>query len=74
MISVDMDTKDSVIIIVDDGHRTTLTLAPQDGADLLNQLTEYYGVMEWGQGTDEKPDKKGLLARLRARFNLGGKA
>lgn len=70
MITVDMDTTDSVIIVVDDGHRTTLTLAHQDGADLLNQLNEYYGRQEWGQGTDEKPDKKGLIARLRARFGL----
>jgi hypothetical protein len=68
MISVDHDEQRALVIAVDDGHRTTLTLAHQDGVLLLQHLTEYYGRIEYGHGTDEPADKKGLLARLLARF------
>jgi hypothetical protein len=67
MITVDMDESRAVVIAVDDGHRTTLTLQHQDGVELLQHLTEYYGRLEYGQG-DITPDKPGLLARLKKRF------
>jgi hypothetical protein len=68
MITVDMDEQRALVIAVDDGHRTTLSLAHQDGVELLQAMQEYYGRLEYGHGTDTPADKKGLLARLRERF------
>lgn len=64
MISVDFEERSALIIAVEDGHRTTITLAHQDGVILLQKLTEYYGQLEFGQGTDERPVQKGFISRL----------
>lgn len=71
MIEVDMDETRQLLIIADGvGTRTTLTIPHQDGFELLKQLTEYYGRLEFGH-SDETPTKQGLMARLLKRFTRG---
>ncbi len=66
-VEIDHTERRALVIAVDDGHRTTITLQHQDGVELFKQIQEYYGRLEFGQG-DETPDKKGLLARMIAKF------
>lgn len=68
MLKIDMEETRHLMLIIDDGHRTTVTLAHQDGIKLFQDIQEYYGRLQYGHGTDEKPTSKGLLARLKERF------
>lgn len=69
MLEVDMDEKRALVIAIDDGHRTTLSLQHEDGLELWRLLKEYYGQLHYGQGTDETPQEKGLFEKLLARFS-----
>lgn len=65
MIEVDLDEQRHLVIAVDGvGTRTVISLPHEDGHQLLHQLTEYYGRIEFGQGTDEQATKPGLMARI----------
>lgn len=68
MITIDYEEKRVLIIAVDDGHRTTLSLQHQDGLELWKQIKEYYGILEYGQGTDDKATEKGLFERIKNRL------
>lgn len=69
MIEVDKDEHRHCVIVVDGvGTRTVLSIPHADGVELLKQLTEFYGQIEYGHGTDETPKQEGLLARLFKRF------
>jgi len=68
VITVDHDESRMLVIAAEDGHRTTLTLGHEDGVQLLQELTEYYGRLEYGHGTDEQAKRKGLLEKLIDRF------
>lgn len=68
MIDIDMEETRQLVIIVNDGHRTTITVAHPEGIELYRKINEYYGRLEYGAGTDELPTKKGLFERLKKRF------
>lgn len=68
MIEVDLEEKRALVIAVDDGHRTTLSLQHEDGLELWRLIKEYYGTLEYGQGTDDKATEKGLFDRVMARL------
>lgn len=70
MTEVDMEESAHLVIIADGvGIRTVVSMSHQDGFQLLNQLTEYYGRIEYGN-SDEQPKREGLLKRLAKRFGL----
>lgn len=68
MIEVDMDENRALVIAVDDGHRTTLSLQHEDGLQLWKLIKEYYGRLEYGQDTDEQPTEKGLYERIKTKL------
>ena len=46
MVEVDKFTMKYLIIAIEDGHRTTISLSHDDGRDLYLQLHTYYGKVE----------------------------
>ncbi len=67
MIEVDMEEARHLIVVADGvGVRTVIKMEHADGVDLLRQLTEFYGRIEFGKDPNafEPPTKRGLMSRL----------
>ena len=62
MLNVDMEETGHLVIILDDGHRTVVSMAHQDGLQLLNQLTSFYGALNVGEAQPRDPQREDQLA------------
>lgn len=66
MVNIDKEETRHLVIIVDDGHRTVLSMEHVDGLKLLSDITAFYGALNVGEAAPRNPAREDQLAAGKA--------